>query len=167
MARFEVRDEFDPSGFHSGPGSRYYVHDNRGEYQSRRTFRLKRDAQRYAAKLEKQATKKNAGLFSKRKTKKVRGQGSDAYIKVLSGRARETKARKKAARSNPKEVYDEAGKLLGKFKTKAAHLVARAVGGTVGKPRRNPATVELPVGKLVRVMVLRRPDGRMDIFKAR
>lgn len=46
----------------------------------------------------------------------------------------------KGRTANP-SVYDSAGKLVGKFSRKAAKIVARAVGGSVGKPKaaKNPA----------------------------
>ena len=44
--------------------------------------------------------------------------------------------------ANP-TVYDSAGKAVGKFKRKAAKIVARLMGGTVGKPKpmTNPRTM--------------------------
>ena len=51
--------------------------------------------------------------------------------------------KRKRSTANP-TVYDSAGKLIGKFSRKAAKLVARAVDGTVGKPKKmNP----IPKGK--------------------
>lgn len=41
-------------------------------------------------------------------------------------------------RRNSKTVYDGAGKLVGRFSRKTAAMVARVVGGTVGKPKMNP-----------------------------
>jgi hypothetical protein len=64
-------------------------------------------------------------------------------------------------RQNP-SVYDSAGKLFGKFEGKAAAIVARAIGGTVGKPRLgNP----LPVGRYVTVKAKRLPNGRVLIHQ--
>lgn len=44
---------------------------------------------------------------------------------------------------NSKTVYDGAGKKVGKFARKTAKLIARVVGGTVGRPKVNP----IPRGK--------------------
>ncbi len=58
-------------------------------------------------------------------------------------------------RANPKTVYDSTGKLFGKFKSKAAQIVARAIGGTVGKP--------LPKGRWVTLKAKRLKNGRIEL----
>jgi hypothetical protein len=55
------------------------------------------------------------------------------------------KKRKRTTRSNPKAVYDGAGKLVGKFSRKSAKMIARVVGGTVGKPKVNPCKKNGPL----------------------
>lgn len=75
------------------------------------------------------------------------------------------KKRKKVSKpvQNP-TVYDAAGKKFGKFKRKAAQIVARAIGGTVGQQKavKNP----LPVGRYVTVRAKRLPNGRIQLFGA-
>ncbi len=48
-------------------------------------------------------------------------------------------------RVNPKAVYDGAGKFVGKFSRKSAKMIARVVGGTVGKPKVNPCKKNGPL----------------------
>ncbi len=76
---------------------------------------------------------------------------------------RGTVKKKTRTAKNP-TIYDGAGKKFGKFSRKAAKIVARAIGGTVGKPKRskNP----LPVGKFVTVRAKRLPNGRIQLFGA-
>jgi hypothetical protein len=84
---------------------------------------------------------KNAGRFSIRKTKKRlrpivrRWQSGYDSLEQFARRTKQVK------RKNP-TVYDSAGKAVGKFRRKAAKIVARVVGGTVGKPKplKNPVT---------------------------
>jgi hypothetical protein len=69
--------------------------------------------------------KKNAGLFSKRKTKKARGTGGGNFNAVMKSRSRATKQRKAArAGRNPVEfgvvVFGSAGLSKAGFKTKEA-----------------------------------------------
>jgi hypothetical protein len=71
--------------------------------------------------------------------------------------------RRKKRTSNP-TVYDSAGKLFTKAKRTAAKIIARAIGGTVGKPKKskNP----LPVGRMVKVKARRLRNGKVQIFRA-
>ncbi len=71
-------------------------------------------------------------------------------------------AKKKTKTTKNPTIYDAAGKKFGKFSRKAAKIVARAIGGTVGKPKRskNP----LPVGKYVTVRAKRLPGGRIQLY---
>jgi hypothetical protein len=70
--------------------------------------------------------------------------------------------RKKKRTSNP-AVYDQAGKLLTKARRSAAKIIARAIGGTVGKPKKskNP----LPIGRMVTVRARRLPGGNVQLFR--
>lgn len=74
------------------------------------------------------AKRKNAGLFSKRKTKKVRGQGTDAYIRELAARSRRTKAARRA-RKNPPKIT--ATKISGWVPARAVKIVRNKRGQAV------------------------------------
>ncbi len=75
---------------------------------------------------------------------------------------RKLSAAKRKTFPNP-TVYDAAGQKFGKFKRKAAQIVARAIGGTVGKAKaKNP----LPVGRYVTVRAKRLPNGQIQLFGA-
>ena len=77
--------------------------------------------------------------------------------KRATTRRRSTKRR---STGNPK-VYDSAGKFFGKIKRSSAKIVARAIGGTVGKPKaakKNP----IPRTRAVRVYA-KRVGKRIEI----
>jgi hypothetical protein len=59
---------------------------------------------RKKAAAKKTAQKKNAGLFSHRKTKKARGQGSDAYTRHTKAKGQATRAAKKTRRNSDAEA---------------------------------------------------------------
>jgi hypothetical protein len=64
-------------------------------------------------------------------------RGSD-LLHVEGALMPEKKRKRTTRRANSKTVYDGAGKLVGKFSRKSAKMIARVVGGTVGKPKINP-----------------------------
>jgi hypothetical protein len=71
-------------------------------------------------------------------------------------------AAKRKRRVSNAAVYDSAGKFFTKAKRKAAKILARAIGGTVGKPKRskNP----LPIGRTVTVKAQRMRNGKVRIL---
>lgn len=124
--------------------------------------------------------KRNAGLFSKRKTKKVRRLGTDAYMRLLSERSRVTKAKRKAKRNagpmskrkTKKRVKtgrgsQRAGTIAGDLTLRLLRGLKRHGGGPTSATARHALRNPLPIGKLVTVKARRRPDGKIDLFKAR
>jgi len=71
----------------------------------------------------------------------LKSRGRAGLAGALKETIRSIKASSKA--KNAQTVYDSAGKDMGKFSRKAAKIVARVVGGSVGKPKKNP----IPRGK--------------------
>lgn len=75
---------------------------------------------------------------AKRLAKRISEESGSAFIdRVSDGKRLYTYRNGVPHKGNP-HVYDSAGKYVGKFKRKAAKIVARVVEGTVGKPKSNP-----------------------------
>jgi hypothetical protein len=77
-----------------------------------------------------------AGVFSTRK-------GAQDLVRRIKESGSVPKDLKIVKHKLNPHVYDSAGKHIGKFKRKAAKIVARVTGGSVGKPKKNP----IPRGK--------------------
>jgi hypothetical protein len=102
--------------------------------------------------------------FKKSIKKTISRTAYPAFAREIVGPKRKRSAAKRRKPVQNPTVYDAAGKKFGKFARKSAPIVARAIGGTVGKPKRskNP----LPVGRYVTVRAKRLPNGKVQLYGA-